>query len=358
MSFNLQTHPTYNKKLLAIVSEISTALNAMPNVRFYIVGGAPIEYILSEDGKPIYDIDGVGLINPDLPEAEHTAIRVAAMETAAGILKRHLEGLMAGNLAALATEAGADFNRTTPSAFGNNTDETTPVRLAAVASVSIPPDSPLTGIYYYDATLKMHVLSVRFRKTLRPTFPPSVRNMQSLIDISFPARDYPGYKEKWVRSGLFLTLRPEGIPVRSLNLHGLRDNAQFAAEHTPAWNIEKQARRFNRSTRLTAKMRTLSRMPQYLPTIKATFAVPPAPIPRTGGTSVAPIPRMGGGSASAAPVPTPHLSIYLDRDGRVFLSEHRVRRSWPAREPYDPYMPDKVYSFETGFRGPIGASTN
>lgn len=433
-TFDLRAHPAFHKKLLAIMSEISSTLNMpeQPNVRFYMVGGAPVEYILSENAKPIYDIDGVCLINPSIPNPAFTIMRTLAMEATAAILKRNLEGLTSEDIGLLTKEAGGDAFISDLSGsnykFSNNVGGTTSIRLPSLSSNSrISEESPLTGIYYYDAALKTHILSVRLRKLLRVYYGKTVRNMPSLLDISFPEREYSGYEDKWAKSAESIILTPEGYPIRSLSVEQLGANLNYAARHTQPWQEEKLARRRNRIARLTAKFppRVIPTMPTAPPTFrgvppsglpiaKATIVKdvgkPLTEVPRTGGASAAPAVRAGGGSATpsqlyrevertggasavAAPVlpgsaaaaaplppsygmsaarpplpssaaeapstPLPDLTIEVASNGRVILVDHHIRNKFRGKKQFiwfafEPYSPDGVYLFETGFRGGLG----
>lgn len=333
---DLQNYPAYRAKMLEVIQELSVALNALPHTRFYMTGGAAAEFLLANT-QPIYDIDCVCVINPALSEAEHKAARERAIATAAGILKHHLEGPMSPELMAeTATMSGVEI---AGQGFSNYTGTGiyNPFT-SGVNHIMIPPGSPFTGIYYYDRSRKIYVLSIRHRTSFEYT------QMQSLMDISFPARDYERYAEKWRESGFLRDLTKNGKAFKSLTPIWLAANQQYAANHTN--NAEKKTRRLNRVRRLSARF-PAPRVPtnRPLPVVHATIAYRGPPV---RGTTVGAAPQM-------RQTPPADLSVNVSmRDGRVYLNDHMARHSWPARELYDPYMPDKEYTFDSGFRGKLG----
>lgn len=309
--FDLRVHPVYHRNLLRLVSELATVLRG-PNIRFYTVGGAPSEYLLAENAKPIYDIDCVCLINPDLPATEHKATRETAMATAAAILKRRLEGVTVAEL--LADTPASNTITPVPNFFDANIGRTANYNPFTTHSITIPAGSPLTGIYYYDAARKIYVMSVLYRTRYNH------RDMQSLLDISFPAFDYPGLAAKWAASkSLSFVIPMPGMTIPSLSAKELAANQEYAASFTST--TDKRTRRLNRAARLRRKYPTLGVIASSIST--PTLATIPAQAITGGGTAIQTLPE--------PPLPEPSVAVapnvtigWNPEMGVVTLINHRT----------------------------------
>jgi hypothetical protein len=331
---DLQNYPAYRAKILEVVQELSFSLNALSNTRFYMTGGAAAEFLLANaHPQPIYDIDCVCLINPVLTEAEHKAAREHAIATAAGILKRHLEGPMPPQIAAeTAAMVGVAIS---PLGFNSNYSRTANYN-PFTEPVMIPAGSPFTGIYYYDRRRKIYVLSIRHRTAYMHT------EMQSLLDVSFPARDYDRYADKWRESGFLRELTKNEKAFKTLTPIWLAANQQYAANHTN--NSGKKTRRLNRVRQLSEKFPG-PKVTGPLPVVHATIA-------RRGPSAGA----TGGGSAAAAPSlplgpPPPDYVIQQTNTGRIYL----INTQTNTRINHTSYNHlEDSYTFPDGFRGRIG----
>lgn len=331
---NLGSHPAYHKKLLEIITEIETALSKDPLIRFYVTGGAAVEYTL-QDGhpfmntktkmKPILDIDCVCVIDPTLSTKEHDIVREGAMGITAEILKKHLEGTMLRNLM-----------KNTPTleiveiGFNNNLGGP-----AEGPVIMIPSGSPLTGLYYYDRKRKLYVISVRLRTGVIQ------REQQSLLDISFPAFDFPRLKEKWEESKSIRSIpvsflnRNTPILIPTLYPEKLILDQKYAAE---AYGVaeNKRIRRLNRVDRL-------SEYAPLLPTVKARIVSAP--------TSAAPVPVTGGAGTIGSRPSVTSFMIQKIAPGVVILKEFRNGTIWNTWEAIAYDTRTGTYTFRNGMRG-------
>lgn len=313
---DLQNYPAYRAKILEVIQELSASLNALPHTRFYMTGGAAAEFLLTNTHpEPIYDIDSICLINPALSESDHKAARERAIAIAARILKHNLEGPVSSEIMAeTATMTGVEIS---PVGFDSNYSHTANYNpFIGVSAISIPAESPFTGIYYYDRRRKIYVLSIRHRTAYTHV------EMQSLMDVSFPARDYPRYSEKWRESGTLREITKNGKLFRTPQPFWVAVNQQYAANHTT--NIGKKTRRLNRARRLRE---------QYpLPVVHATIMSPqPPPIPHSP--------------------PPPDYEIQQTNTGRIYLiNTHTNERI--NHTSYN-HLEDS-FTFPDGFRGRIG----
>ena len=322
--------PSHHRKLLEVITTLDAALNANPNIHFYVTGGAAAAYHLPSKQYPINDIDCICVINPTLTSEEFTRTRNSAIRTTKSIIKALLESLtpeVAADILAelppgmVLTNTGFRISSANTNGYERPTDGTN--------TVTIPAGSPFTGIEYSDDAVKVRVISVRHRS------PP----YRTLLDITFPMADYPRMDVKW--GDPFVRVPVAGLSIPVLAKEALAADQDYAAEHATAAQTGQIPLRRQRAKNLRNSV-SLNRVIAALPRVKARI-VSPAAAPATGGAT-----------ATGFRSPPPNMSIYLESDGRIFLADHRVRRSWPARERYDPYKLDTVYSFETGFRGPIG----
>lgn len=319
---NIAKAPQHHAKLLEVVHKLDTVLNANANIHFYVTGGAAAAYHLPSKEYPINDIDCICVINPGLEDEDFTRERNAAIRTTKIIVKALLESLIPAVSAGILAELPAGTILTNKG-FLISSENTNGYNRPADNVVSIPDKSPFTGIEYYDPALKVRVISIRHR------FYP----YRTLLDISFPMKAYERIDIKW--NDQFERIPVNGISIPVLTKEALAADQKYAAEHATATQVAQKPVREKRANNLRTAI-NIEKVIKALPRVTATIA-------RVGPAT--------GGAASPSPIPPPRLSIYIN-DGRVLLSDHHVRRSWPAREPYNPHT--KVYSFETGFRGPIG----
>lgn len=330
---NLGSHPAYHKKLLEIITEIETALSKDSRIRFYVTGGAAVEYTL-QDGrplintltekkkKPILDIDCVCVIDPTLSAKDHDIVREEAMGITSEILKKHLEGTMLKNLM-----------KETPTLeiveIGFNNDLGGP---AEGPAIMIPSGSPLTGLYYYDRKRKLYVISVRLRTGVIQ------RDQQSLLDISFPAFDYPRLKEKWEESKSIRSIpvsffnRNTPILIPTLYPEKLILDQKYAAE---AFGVaeNKRTRRLNRVNRL-------SKFAPLLPTVKARI------VPTVTPSRIA----TGGAGINTNPSVTSFM-IQKVAPGVIVLNEFRNGTYWNTWEAIAYDKRTGIYTFRNGMRG-------
>jgi hypothetical protein len=324
---NIAKAPQHHAKLLEVIQKLDATLNANSNIHFYVTGGAAAAYHLPSKEYPINDIDCICVINPALDDEAFARERNAAIRTTKTIVKSLLESLIPAVSAGILSELPTGTVLTNKG-FLISSENTNGYNRPADNVVTIPDKSPFTGIEYYDPALKVRVISIRHR------FHP----YRTLLDISFPMKNYERIDIKW--ADRFERIMMNGVSIPVLSKEALAADQKYAAEYATATQVAQKPVREKRANNLR-KAINIEKVMKALPRVTATIARIGPP---TGGA---------GTVVSPPPIPPPRLSIYMN-DGRVFLSDHSVRRSWPAREPFDPYTPEKVYSFETGFRGPIG----
>jgi hypothetical protein len=315
MPFNLATAPVHHKTLLEVIATLDAALNAIPNTHFYVTGGAAAAYILPEKAYSIKDIDCVCVTNPALEETAFKEARNTAIRTTKEIIKELLESIAPAAKEALVAElpAGTALQTTGFQITSGNTNGY--VRPAG-NTVTIPEGSPFTGIEYHNTSNETRVISVQHR------FYP----FQSLLEITFPTRNYSRIKDKWNERFNKIHVMDVLIPV--IIIYDLQKNQNYAAKHNT--RAAKVRNRTQRAANLSEEIKKkISRLPVITATVvKGSPPLPPPSVtrrsapapPPVGGGSVsfpapapAPIPVTGGGSVSfpsPAPVPVAGGSIY------------------------------------------------